>query len=412
MTPALAVDPHCRLPCGLVDSHRSFFQDAADESAHQSERGGSDPGYAPPVHHYGDNSSHRDVPAQAEPRFRYPPVEARSPYATPAESPYATPAESPYATPADPGGPRSADGASVLAMPVGPRSGEQLPPLSAVSEPGAEPTSPTFAFGAEHPGTMYPSGPAASAPVPSAFAAAPVPPGFAPVPVPPAYAPEPPPAFASAPVLPAFAPGPPTAPGMVHPAPTSGLPYVAGPAAASPAGRAPLTGDPRPGSAGSSWNGFDAAEETQVVRRQSEPMDRAPSHPAEPMDRAPSHPAEPMDRAALRRPSGGSGTLGDGVYRSRRPGLAAAIVAITVVFELMALRLLGSAFFASGVQVGGSIASSFLVLGLPMFGFGLYGLLSGAAAAPGSDLRVWLRPPLVYLPVALVLFVTAGLAAA
>jgi hypothetical protein len=199
---------------------------------------------------------------------------------------------------------------------------------------------------------------------------------------------------------------------MVHPAPTSGLPYVAGPAAASPAGRAPLTGDPRPGSAGSSWNGFDAAEETQVVRRQSEPMDRAPSRPAEPMDRAPSHPAEPMDRAALRRPSGGSGTLGDGVYRSRRPGLAAAIVAVTMVFELMALRLLGSAFFASGVQVGGSIASSFLVLGLPMFGFGLYGLLSGAAAAPGSDLRVWLRPPLVYLPVALVLFVTAGLAAA
>jgi hypothetical protein len=124
------------------------------------------------------------------------------------------------------------------------------------------------------------------------------------------------------------------------------------------------------------------------------------------------HSAESIDRTALRRPQGGPGQLGDGVYRSRHPGMAVAIVAVTVLFELMALRLLASAFFTSKIQVGGSIASSFLVLGLPMFGFGLYGLLSGAAAAPGAGLRVWLRPPLVFLPVALVLFVTAGLAAA
>jgi hypothetical protein len=121
---------------------------------------------------------------------------------------------------------------------------------------------------------------------------------------------------------------------------------------------------------------------------------------------------EVIDRAALRRPAGGTGDLGDGVYRSRRPGTAVAIVAVTVLFELMALRLLASAFFTSKVQVGGSIASSFLMIGLPMFGLGLYGLFKGVAAAPGVGMRGWLRTPLVYLPVALVLFIAAGLAAA
>jgi hypothetical protein len=151
-----------------------------------------------------------------------------------------------------------------------------------------------------------------------------------------------------------------------------------------------LAGDARPVSGGSGWSGGDSAEETQVVRRST----------------------EAIDRAALRRPSGAPGQLGEGVYRSRRPGLAVAIVAVTVLFELMALRLLAASFLASKAQVGDSIASSFLVLGLPMFGFGLYGLLRGAAAAPGAGVQAWLRPPLVYLPVALTLFVTAGLAAA
>jgi hypothetical protein len=182
-------------------------------------------------------------------------------------------------------------------------------------------------------------------------------------------------------------PEPPAAPGAVHTAPTSGLPYLG---ADGTTGRPPLAGDARPGSGRSGWGGGDQAEETQVVR----------------------HATEAIDRSALRRSAGGPGGLGDGVYRSRHPGMAVAIVVVTVLFEVMALRLLASAFLTSRVQVGGSIASSFLVLGMPMFGFGLYGLLSGAAAAPGAGLRVWLRPPLVYLPVALVLLVTAGLAAA
>jgi hypothetical protein len=123
------------------------------------------------------------------------------------------------------------------------------------------------------------------------------------------------------------------------------------------------------------------------------------------------HATEQIDRAALRRPSGGPGPLGDGVYRSRRPGTVAAIATVTVIFDLLALRLLVAAFFSHPVQVGGSIAAAFVMLGLPMFGLGLYGLLGGGAAAPGAGARVWLRTPLVYLPVALTLFVAAGLAA-
>jgi hypothetical protein len=122
------------------------------------------------------------------------------------------------------------------------------------------------------------------------------------------------------------------------------------------------------------------------------------------------HATEQIDRSALRRPASGPGPLGDGVYRSRRPGTAAALIVITLVLDVVALRLLASAFFGHPVQVGGSIASAFLALGAPMFGLGLYGLLSGAAAAPGVGGRVWLRAPLVYLPVALTLFIAAGLA--
>ncbi|GAA1812701.1 hypothetical protein HC028_06200 [Planosporangium flavigriseum] len=247
---------------------------------------------------------------------------------------------------------RPTDGAAVLAMPLAPRPGEPQSPQSYT------PPAP-------------PGAPEAYVPEPYAH------------PVPESYAP------------PAYAPEPPAAPAAAHTAPTSSLPYLTGAGAPQPSGyqppagdARPVSGDPRPASSGA-WGG-DQAEETQAMRRST----------------------EPIDRSALRRPSGGAGQLGDGVYRSQRPGMAVAIVAVTVLFELMALRLLASAFLTSNVRVGDSIASAFLVVGLPMFGVGLYGLFRGVAAAPGTGLRVWLRPPLVYLPVALTLFVTAGLAAA
>lgn len=164
-----------------------------------------------------------------------------------------------------------------------------------------------------------------------------------------------------------------------HSAPTSGLPHLG------------ADGRPFPGADGWPFPGSDGAP---------------PPGEGEPVR----HATEQLDRAALRRPSGGPGQLGDGVYRSRRPGTAAALIAVTVVLELVALRLLVAAFFGHPVQVGGSIASAFLALGVPMFGLGLYGLLGGAAATPGAGGRAWLRAPLVYLPIALTLFVAAGMA--
>jgi hypothetical protein len=86
------------------------------------------------------------------------------------------------------------------------------------------------------------------------------------------------------------------------------------------------------------------------------------------------------------------------------------LAALTVIFELPALRLLASAAAHSPVPAGGVVAGTLLVLGLPTLAIGLYSLSTGAVSLsePG---RVWLRPPTAYLAVGLVLLVAAGLAA-
>lgn len=102
--------------------------------------------------------------------------------------------------------------------------------------------------------------------------------------------------------------------------------------------------------------------------------------------------------------------VGGAVYQSKRPGLAVALVVLTVLFEVPVLRLFIQAMTASDVPAGATLAGTFMIPALPMFSLGLYGLIGGAAAAaPG--VRAWLRTPLAYLPVALLLFVAAGLAA-
>jgi len=147
------------------------------------------------------------------------------------------------------------------------------------------------------------------------------------------------------------------------------------------------------------------------------PASVVPPGPPPPVSGAPSvggvtgelparHPTESMDATALRR----SGGPQPGVYRSRRPALIAALAVMVVAFEVPALRL----FFVSfgKVWASGLVASSFLIMGLPMFALGLYALLTGAAVAPGqTPARAWLRAPLAYLPVGLVLLVAAALAA-
>jgi len=97
------------------------------------------------------------------------------------------------------------------------------------------------------------------------------------------------------------------------------------------------------------------------------------------------------------------------VYRGRRPGLAALLIVLTVLFELPVLRIFFASALGSHLNAPGTISSIFMILGLPMFALGLYGLIGGAAAVANGS-RAWLRVPLAYLPVGLVLFVAAALA--
>jgi hypothetical protein len=84
----------------------------------------------------------------------------------------------------------------------------------------------------------------------------------------------------------------------------------------------------------------------------------------------------------------------------------AAVIAIPVV------RVLLAGAFGPSPAAGAVISSALVLLGLPLGAIGLYSLATGATRIPGAPTpHAWLRPPLAYLTVALVLFAAAGLAA-
>jgi hypothetical protein len=118
------------------------------------------------------------------------------------------------------------------------------------------------------------------------------------------------------------------------------------------------------------------------------------------------HPAAPRSRPS------GSAPVSAAVDRDRRLGAGFAIWTGVIVFSFPLLRVLLDGAFGSTLSVGGVVSSVLALTALPLGALGLYGVVTGAAQVPGpSALHAWLRPPVAYLTVALILCVAAGLAA-
>ena len=114
------------------------------------------------------------------------------------------------------------------------------------------------------------------------------------------------------------------------------------------------------------------------------------------------------DRFALDR--GAAGRLGgDTVYRTRRPVTAVIFAVVSSLLMVPVLRLLVQASFVDPPLAGGIVPAVLMALGLPLTGFGLYGVAGGGGA---MDRTALLRPPAGYLLVGLVLLLAAGLATA
>jgi hypothetical protein len=99
----------------------------------------------------------------------------------------------------------------------------------------------------------------------------------------------------------------------------------------------------------------------------------------------------------------------EAVYRTSRPVSAVVFAVVTVVLLIPAVLLLIQAAFVDDPTARGVVPAVLLTLGLPLTGFGLYSLAGGGRS---SVRDAWLRPPLAYLPIGLVLLLAAGLGVA
>ena len=99
---------------------------------------------------------------------------------------------------------------------------------------------------------------------------------------------------------------------------------------------------------------------------------------------------------------------GEAVYRTRRPVSAVVIAIVTVLLLVPVVMLLVQVTFVDDPAVRGIVPAVLLTLGLPLTGTGLYALAAGGPAGREG----WLRPPIAYLPVGLVLLLAAGLSVA
>ncbi|HKD99323.1 MAG TPA: hypothetical protein VKB69_17230 [Micromonosporaceae bacterium] len=105
-------------------------------------------------------------------------------------------------------------------------------------------------------------------------------------------------------------------------------------------------------------------------------------------------------------PSGGS------IYRPSRPAVAALLALAAGFAEVMVLiKVFIAAAAAHPTNSGGVLGGLLALAAIPMVTMGLYSLATGAATAGGPHVgRAWLRTPLAYLPVGLILLIAAGMA--
>lgn len=164
----------------------------------------------------------------------------------------------------------------------------------------------------------------------------------------------------------------------------------------------------------------DRYEERAHRERYDEPRRPARPSPGEsarvtPSPRPGTPPMEEPVSVPPRRPVAAPGSpapVGDSLYRGKRPALAALCWGPAMLLEVPALLLLVDAVSGDGRPASGVIGASCLVLALPLLAAGLYAVATGAVRAAGpNSVQAWLRPPVAYLTVALVLFLAAGLAA-
>ncbi len=136
------------------------------------------------------------------------------------------------------------------------------------------------------------------------------------------------------------------------------------------------------------------------------PIAPPPAAPPPPMHSAPPAPGGiPAAGPSMASEAGGA------IYRTRHTGAAILLVVLSIVAELLTVRMLLGGEFGHPFQPAQVLAGIFTMVGTPLVAVGLYGVITNAASAGGPSVaRAWSRSPLALLPVGLVLILAAALA--